>query len=206
MTVRWSCGTFGRASLSATWSHWRAEAAAAWSGASAPPIPNSFVRWAAVTAQRKPSSWCWTSTWTWSEGGELKGDLFGKRGGWGRATCSGSLRVRTDRSLPRYVAANISPHLATVHDCRHSSVHLPKGGLGADAHAPQHSGKKTDKKDLGKQDSPFSYHSRRPCTETCSLKPDWNSHPYVQTLFFWSKQSTLYTWDPNASTQTRNDK
>lgn len=111
MMVRWSCGTFGRASLSATWSHWRAEAAAAWSGASAPPIPNLFVRWAAVTAQRKPSSWCWTSTWTWSEGGELKGDLFGKWGGWGRATCSGSLRVRTDRSLPNMLQPTFLPIL-----------------------------------------------------------------------------------------------
>ncbi len=155
MMVRWSCGTFGRASLSATSSHWRAEAAAAWSGASVPPIPNLFVRWAAVTAQRKPSSWCWTSTWTWSEGANLKGTCLENGEGGGEQPVQGLSASGPNAHFPQYVAANISPHLATVHDCRHSSVHLPKGGVGADAHTPQHSGKKTDKKDLGNRIVPF---------------------------------------------------
>lgn len=67
--ARLSCGTWKRASLSVTWWLWRAAAVAVWCGAFEPPTPSWCAQWAAAMAPRRPSYWCWTLTWTWSERG-----------------------------------------------------------------------------------------------------------------------------------------
>lgn len=66
-TAQWNSGTWRRESSSGTWWLWKAAAAAAWCGVSAPPTRSWCVRSAAETAQRKPSCWCWTLEWTWNE-------------------------------------------------------------------------------------------------------------------------------------------